>query len=413
MSTSTRGRGVLAGVDLTPQLRVAKTPAPDGKPKDLQPETPRPVLGEQYVEVPPALIVGHSRAQTRAGFDPELNDEDRALVESIRSEGQRIPVILRESPNRLGRYILQLGRRRLGAVLSLGLPYIKAIIRREGQQDADIGTLLENIRKELTPLEKARAIQILHDDYALTYEEVARRVGLSPRYALMLMKLMGAESGVLELVEEERLPARAAIEVARVPSEHQLALAERVIDLRLPLGSLQQVAAVMTEEGLEPEAALTRIGVIAAAGPVETEAVRAEPDRRAAELSDTPTGLRHRAAVTGLSRAAIAILLTRLRPDLAPLQVDELARALEGRFASAGWVKCVALLADEATGATVVDRAREIQRQRWAPCGVKALEALAALNETTKDGADPIPDLALRSLKMALERIEAASGGGQ
>ncbi len=409
-TTRSRGpvsRGVLGGLSVHARPQTTST-RDGGVERESSPTAgPRPVLGEQYVEVPPALIVGHTRAQTRSGFDPEANDEDRALVESIRVEGQRIPVMVQEASDGSGGYVLQWGRRRLGAVLHLGLPFIKAIVRREGQRAADLGTLLENIRKELTPLEKARAIQILHDDHDLTYDEVARRVGLTPRYALMLMKLMGAEAGVLEQVESETLSARAAIEVARVPAEHQVALAERVITHRLPLEAVQQVAALMTAEALEPAAALRRVGVVDVIEPMARDAVREEARRGGARPVDPNAPMRHRATVTGLSRAAIARVLTQLRPDLAPERVEALSVVLEARFASAGWVKCVALVVEEEDDEEAVDRGRALQRQRWAVCAVKALDALAALEDTIRDGEEPLPEQVTRSLRSILQRIKA------
>lgn len=406
ISRGSTSRGVLGGLALSARPQTTSSTARGGEGQSAAKTGPRPVIGEQYVEVPPALIVGHTRAQTRSGFDPDANDEDRALVESIRAEGQRIPVVVQEASDGSGGYVLQLGRRRLGAVLHLGLPFIKAIVRREGQRAADLGTLLENIRKELTPLEKARAIQILHDDHDLTYEEVARRVGLTPRYALMLMKLMGAEAGVLEQVEAETLSARAAIEVARVPAQHQVALAERVIAHRLPLEAVQQVAALMSTESLEPSAALRRVGVVdVEKAQTDTSADRESGQGGARSMASTSPG-RHRAAVTGLSRATIAMVLTHLRPDLAATRVEVLSGLLEARFASTGWVKAVALVAGESEDGQIVDRARDLQRHRWAVCAVKALEALAALRDTAREGTDPVPAQVLTSLRDILQQLE-------
>ena len=102
----------------------------------------------------------------------------------------------------------------------------------------------------------------------------------------------------------------------------------------------------------------------------------------------------------------IAMVLTHLRPDLAATRVEVLSGLLEARFASTGWVKVVALVAGESEDGPIVDRARDLQRHRWAVCAVKALEALAALRDTAREGTDPVPAQVLTSLQDILQQLE-------
>ncbi len=113
--------------------------------------------------------------QPRKTFNQE-NLED--LANSIREHGIIQPlIVINDGPDR---YILIAGERRLRASKIAGLKEVPAIVRTATEQEQLEFAIIENVQREdLNPLERARAFQRLVDDFSLTHEEVAQRVGKS------------------------------------------------------------------------------------------------------------------------------------------------------------------------------------------------------------------------------------------
>ncbi len=113
--------------------------------------------------------------QPRKTFNQE-NLED--LANSIREHGIIQPlIVINDGPDR---YILIAGERRLRASKIAGLIEVPAVVRTATEQEQLEFAIIENVQREdLNPLERARAFQRLVDDFSLTHEEVAQRVGKS------------------------------------------------------------------------------------------------------------------------------------------------------------------------------------------------------------------------------------------
>ena len=120
------------------------------------------------------MIVANKR-QPREGFD---NEKLAELAASIREHGVLQPVIVRETAP--GRYMLVAGERRWRASRLAGLQKIPAIVRHyDDRQQAEVA-LIENLqRDDLSPLEEANAFSQLLEEFGLTQEEMAQRVGKS------------------------------------------------------------------------------------------------------------------------------------------------------------------------------------------------------------------------------------------
>ncbi len=228
--------------------------------------TARPVIGEQYGEVRLEAIVQDSPIQTRRPFDPEHDEDDQALVESLRSEPQREPVQLKEleatSPPR---YAVLDGHRRVAALRHLGRETVKAIIKREGTLDCDLTTLTAHVRKNLTPLELAQAVQRLRDRHQLTYEAISRRVGLKVRYLKDLQAMLGAEPEVLAEVEAGHISAYVARRITTQPNDQQAALAAIASANRLSGTQTENLIRRLQVTGEEPSLAARALGLSAAA----------------------------------------------------------------------------------------------------------------------------------------------------
>jgi ParB family chromosome partitioning protein len=132
------------------------------------------VAGAVYREVPISAIKPNPK-QPRQVFDEEALSE---LEHSIREFGLMQPIVVRELPS--GDYELVMGERRLRACQQAELEAIPAIVRQTADEAMLRDALLENIhRVQLNPLEEAAAYQQLLDEFAVTHEELAGRIGRS------------------------------------------------------------------------------------------------------------------------------------------------------------------------------------------------------------------------------------------
>jgi ParB family chromosome partitioning protein len=138
------------------------------------PEALLQVPGARLAHIDPHSIVPNPR-QPRTHF----NTEDLAeLVHSVREFGVLQPVVVRANED--GQYELIMGERRTRAAREAGLTSIPAVIRETADEHLLRDALLENLhRSELNPLEEASAYQQLLEDFGITQEELASRIGRS------------------------------------------------------------------------------------------------------------------------------------------------------------------------------------------------------------------------------------------
>jgi ParB/RepB/Spo0J family partition protein len=222
----------------------------------------RPVIGEQYAEVSLDAVTNGSPVETRAPFAPEDDEEDAALLESLRSEPQREPVQLKEKDGTCpAQYVVLDGHRRIAALRKLGQKMVKAIIKREGTLDCDLITLTANVRKNLTPLELARSVERLHERHGLTYVEIGQRAGVKKRYLLDLMAMLRSDPAVLVEVESGRISARVARQIAHQPGEHQSALAAVVAANELSSAATERLIERIEQTGEDPTSAARALGL--------------------------------------------------------------------------------------------------------------------------------------------------------
>ena len=132
------------------------------------------VPGARLIEIDPNEIVPNPR-QPRTNFDP---DDLAELVHSVREFGVLQPVVVRR--NEEGAYELIMGERRTRASREAGLASIPAIVRDTADDDVLRDALLEYLhRSQLNPLEEASAYQQLLEDFGITQEQLATRIGRS------------------------------------------------------------------------------------------------------------------------------------------------------------------------------------------------------------------------------------------
>ncbi len=147
-------------------------------------------IGAVYREISPSDIEPNPR-QPRQVFDEDALAE---LVHSIREFGLMQPIVVREVADGGAtgkRYQLVMGERRWRAAQEAGLSAIPAIVRETNDNDLLRDALLENIhRAQLNPLEEAAAYQQLLDEFGVTHEELAGRIGRSRPVITNMIRLL-------------------------------------------------------------------------------------------------------------------------------------------------------------------------------------------------------------------------------
>lgn len=187
------------------------------------------LIGEQADATPSEIPVDAIRPnanQPRTHFDDEALQE---LAASIREVGILQPIIVR--PRTEGTYEVIAGERRWRAAQIAGLEKVPVIVRSAGRQDSLEWALIENIQREdIAPLECARAYRRLVDEFGLTQEEVADKVGKSRvtvTNTLRLLKLPARIQDGLAAGAISEAHARAILGAGSEPA--QLALYDRIV----------------------------------------------------------------------------------------------------------------------------------------------------------------------------------------
>jgi ParB family transcriptional regulator, chromosome partitioning protein len=185
--------------------------------------------------------------QPRRRFDEETLTE---LTASIREIGVLQPVLLR--PVEPGRYQLIAGERRWRAAQRAGLATIPAIIRTTDDLSSVEQALVENLqRDDLSPLEEAGAYQELIDDFGLSHEQVAIRVGKSRAAISNTLRLLQLPAAVQHLLTNGRLSAGHARALLATPDRsRQEALAVRAVEEGLSVRALED----LVRAGMAPAA---------------------------------------------------------------------------------------------------------------------------------------------------------------
>ena len=190
------------------------------------------------MEVPVSSIHAN-RHQPRTVFDEEALN---SLVESVRSIGVLQPVLLRPS-GETGQFELIAGERRWRAARRAGLQTIPAVVRSVEELGALEQAVVENLhRADLNPLEEAAAYQQLHEDFGLTQDQVARRVGKRRSAIANLLRLFQLPPSVQRLVSDGSLSAGHAKVLLSTPDRaYQESLAKRIVSEDLSVRATEQI----------------------------------------------------------------------------------------------------------------------------------------------------------------------------
>jgi len=198
---------------------------------------------EEIIEVLPQEIEANPY-QPRQIFDDEKIQD---LAASMKEHGVIQPLIVR----RLGsRYQLVAGERRLRAAMMAGLEKVPVVVRDMTDREAMEISLVENLQREdLGPIEEAEAYQRLSDEFGLTQEQIAKRVGKSRPDVTNTLRLLKLEDEVKELINQGKISGSHGRALIGLEREEQLRLAKRIVTKGLSVRSVEEAVSAKGRKG--------------------------------------------------------------------------------------------------------------------------------------------------------------------
>ncbi|MDD9820902.1 MAG: ParB/RepB/Spo0J family partition protein [Nitrospira sp.] len=180
-----------------------------------------------------------NKAQPRKTFDEH---ELQELTESIRQHGLLHPVLVRSKGGDF--YELIAGERRFRAAKRAKLTEIPAMIRPSQDDESTVLALIENIQRvNLNPVEEAKAYRQLMDEFRLTQEEVARRVGRDRASVANLCRILSLPRDVHAMLESGQLTlGHAKIIVGVESADAQREMAKRIVREQLSVRQTERLA---------------------------------------------------------------------------------------------------------------------------------------------------------------------------
>lgn len=176
--------------------------------------------------------------QPRKHFDETAIAE---LAESIKIHGVIQPIIVNDCKD--GTYMIIAGERRFRSAQLAGLTNIPAIVKNFTERQIKEVSLIENLQREdLNPIEAARAIKQLMDEYNFTQEVVAERIGKSRPNISNLIRLLSLTPEVIALVENGSLSAGHARTLVVIEDKNlQIKVAQTAIDKKLSVREIEKL----------------------------------------------------------------------------------------------------------------------------------------------------------------------------
>ena len=202
-------------------------------------------LEKSAYQLLPIYKVEPNPDQPRQDFDEE---ELQALADSITVHGIIQPLTVREMPN--GYYQIIAGERRWRAARMANLSDVPAVIIEADDKKAMELALIENLqRQDLNPLEEALGYQTLMNEYGLTQEEAAGRVGKSRPAVANALRLLGLCPEVQERVRKGELSAGHARAILQLKSEKKRQeAAQKIVALGLSVRQAELLCKNMSKE---------------------------------------------------------------------------------------------------------------------------------------------------------------------
>ncbi len=198
--------------------------------------------------------------QPRQDFDPEAL---QALADSISAHGILQPLAVRETEN--GYYQIVAGERRWRAARLAGLSEIPVRVVEADDRTVMELALVENLQREdLNPMEEARGFRTLLEDFGLTQEQVADRVGKSRSAVANALRLLSLSEPLAELVRSGRLtPGHARALLSLKSEDRRQQAAQRILALQLSVRQAETLCRNLEKAPAAPKPAGLKVDYIA------------------------------------------------------------------------------------------------------------------------------------------------------
>jgi ParB family transcriptional regulator, chromosome partitioning protein len=203
-----------------------------------KPAPPMPELPEvQHLRVD---AVVPNRYQPRQTFSPQELTE---LAASLKQSGLLQPVLVRRKGD--GMYELISGERRWRAAREAGMETIQAVVRNCSDEESILLALVENLQREdLNPMEMARAYQRMMNEFGLTQDIIAQRVGCERSSIANIVRLINLPIEVQELIQSDQLSAgHAKVILGLASPAEQLRVARLVVARNLSVRETEKLLA--------------------------------------------------------------------------------------------------------------------------------------------------------------------------
>ena len=190
-------------------------------------------------------LIDRNEEQPRKIFDEKALKE---LAISIKQHGIIQPLILRKNGER---YTIVAGERRFRAARLAGLKTVPAIVKDYNKREVSEIAIIENLQREdLNPIESAKAIKNLIEEFNLTQEEVADKIGKSRPAVANTLRLLTLPEEIVNLVESNKLSAGHARTLLTVENDLQkIEIANMCIQKKLSVRDLEVLIKKMQKPG--------------------------------------------------------------------------------------------------------------------------------------------------------------------
>ncbi len=270
----------------------------------------------------PLTSLAPNPQQPRRHFADQQLEE---LAASIKAQGVLQPILVRPLPGTAPqKYEIVAGERRWRASTMAGLAEVPVTVRELNDQEALVLALVENLQREdLNPLEEARGMQQLRDEFGLSQEDLAQRLGKSRSAIANTLRLLSLSEEARQDLAEGRLSAghaRALLAVSDAGAQDMLRM--RILQGRLTVREAEALAAFWKEHGELPEGAqpLSTRKSASGSGAVAKEPALLSLQEEISGLLEQPvrisgTGDKGRISVSYASAQELDVLLQRLGLD--------------------------------------------------------------------------------------------------
>ena len=181
--------------------------------------------GKEVIENIKVIDIEPNKNQPRRQFDMESIEE---LAESIKIYGVIQPIIVTKKD---GFYEIVAGERRWRASKKAGITEIPCIVRENDEKTNKEIALIENIQREdLNPIEKARGFKQLLDEYGMTQQELANKIGMNRTTVTNCLRILNLDQRVIELALQGKLSEGHCRSLLAYEPEEQYEIALKVIE---------------------------------------------------------------------------------------------------------------------------------------------------------------------------------------